>query len=317
MSLAIVVGSEGQDGRLLFDHLANEGALVIGIGRTSARCSDRKKVNPVRIGNSAEVQSLVAQTMPEEIYYVAARHHSSEDRDVDDPGWEFQLSYQVNLFGLVNFLEAVELMSPRTRVFYAGSCLVFGNPATSPQNEETPIAPDTIYGSSKAAGMFACRTFRLGHDVYAASGILYNHESPLRQAHFISSKIVRGAVGIAGGRQSRLVVGNLAATVDWGYAPDFVRAMTSIVRLPDPADFVVATGETHTVQDFVEIAFDMVGLDWRAHVVEQPGLVSGSRRQFLGDSSRLRNAAGWRPSVSFEEMIRLLILAEQEAATDV
>ena len=201
--------------------------------------------------------------------------------------------------------------APGARLLYAASSHVFGDALVSPQNERTPLQPRCVYGITKVSGIHACRFYRRTHGVKASVGILYNHESPRRRPDFFSQKIVRAAVAIQRKQQSKLIVGNLAARVDWGYAPDYVNAMIRILELPEPTDFVVATGQLHTVEDFIEIAFRTMGLDWQDHVEESAGLIAKAHAMALtGDASALRSATTWKPSVNFEEMVALLVQSE-------
>jgi len=292
---ALVVGGFGQDGRLLEKHLSAEGINVISLGRRDIDLSD-----------FARIRELLRSMSFHEIYYLAAHHHSSQDAIAPDELELYRQSVAVHMDGLTCFLEAIRLASPGTRLFYAGSALVFGNPLTELQNEETSFDPRCIYGITKAAGLRLCRLYREQHGVFASGGILFNHESPLRQPKFVIPKIVDAALSVARGSDQRLVLGDLSARVDWGYAPDYVDAMARILRLTEPGDFVIATGETHSVQEAVETVFGHLHLDWRKHVVESPGILTRKRAVLCGDSGKLRAASGWRPSVGFREMLRLL-----------
>ena len=306
MTRALIVGSEGQDGRLLFDQLAGEGVAVLGLGKGSARSTEGDRNSAIDIACRPQVEHLVNNWAPQEVYYVAAVHQASEDATPPDAIDLFERSHDVHVAGLLHFLEA---MSEREggALFYAASSLIFGLPAESPQDESTPFRPRDIYGITKTAGAHACRYYRDNRGVNASVGILFNHESPLRGHKFVSQKIVRGAVAIARGVRSPLTLGNLSAKIDWGYAPDYVRAMTLIARNETPNDYVIATGETHTVQEFAEIAYRRLGLDWREHVVEDGSVLTRESSIRVGNASRLRERTGWRPSVSFPEMVELLV----------
>jgi GDPmannose 4,6-dehydratase len=290
MSRALVIGSEGQDGRILSERLRAEGCEIVGIGRGTDL-----------LGREAML-GLIADNRPDEIYYLAAVHHSAEERASVGGRDLYVESHRVHVEGVLNVLEAVRLRHPGARLFYAASCLVFGEPATSIQDESTPLAPVCVYGITKTTGIHCCRLYRGGAGVHASSGILYNHESPLRRPEFASQKIVRGALDIRQGRASTLVLGDLSAVNDWGWAEDTVDAMIRIVRSDRPDDFVVATGAGHTVADFVEAVFARAGLDWKRHVKEDRSMIARKRPPLIGDASRLRQRTGWRPSVAFEEM---------------
>jgi len=309
MKQVIIVGSAGQDGRILFDRMRREACRVHGIDRHFAESTETPGLGLIDILDSAAVERAIEATTPDEVYYLAAFHQSAEEK-VDGTLGVIQRSHAVNVLGLLHFLEAMRRKSPRTRLFYAASARIFGMPERAPQDETTPLHPDCVYSINKAAAVQYVRYYRQAHSLFAVSGILYNHESPLRPPHFVSQKIVRAAAAVKLGIQSRLVLGDLDAVVDWGYAPDFVDAMIRMLNLPQPEDFVVATGEPHSVREFVEIAFGSQGLDWTRHVDVDPTLVSPRRRMLVGDASRLRRATGWNPSLSFAEMIALLVGTE-------
>jgi GDPmannose 4,6-dehydratase len=307
MKKAIVVGSEGQDGRLLFDLLTKQEYAVFGLGRDSVRGLTKGIEAPVEVLNSANVAEAVQRVVPDEIYYLAAVHHSSQELSGDHPRVLFRDSFNVNVNGLLNFLEAMRLHAPQARLFYAASSHVFGMPVFSPQDEKTALEPRCVYGITKTTGMRCCAFYRQTYGVFAACGILYNHESHLRRAEFVTSKVVRSVARIKRGELDKLTLGNLSAKVDWGYAPDYVDAMSRILRLEKPEDFVVATGEAHSVGEFVEIAFEAAGLDWKRYVKEDAAVVGKSRSGLVGDSSKLRRMTGWSPTVSFREMVRVLV----------
>jgi GDPmannose 4,6-dehydratase len=299
MKKAIVIGARGQDGSLLSKLLRESGYHVTGIGR-----------GDLDIGDPRAVQNLLSKGC-DEIYYLAAHHHSSQDSRLSGDRELFEKSHAVHVTGLLNFLDAIRSDSPDTRLFYASSSLVFGSPQTEPQSESTPLNPTCIYGITKACGMHLCRNYREKHGLFAATGILFNHESPLRQPKFVIPKIIRAAIAISRGSGEKLQLGNLSARVDWGYAPDYVDAMHRILGLERPDDFVTATGETHSVQDVVEIVFGKLGLEWQRHVIESPTLLTRNRSLLRGDSSKLHKATGWKPTVGFKQMILDLLETAQ------
>jgi GDPmannose 4,6-dehydratase len=305
MKRVIIVGSGGQDGRLLEQRLRADGCEVAGFRRDDSGQA---------LADRGGVADTIRALQPAEVYYLAAYHHSSQEKTLQDPPAVFARSFEVHVTGLIHYLDAIRLHFPSARLFYAASSLVFGKPPTPVQNEETPFNPRCAYGISKAAGVHCCRHYRQTHGVFAAAGILYNHESSLRQEKFVSQKIVQAALRIRRGAQDRLTLGDLSAQIDWGYAPDFVDAMTRILALDSPEDFIIATGETHSVREFVEIAFGLLGLDWRKHVVEDPALLGRRKVPMTGDASRLRQRTGWKPTVTFAKMIATLLPAEFHAA---
>jgi GDPmannose 4,6-dehydratase len=314
MKRAIIVGSGGQDGNYLFARLTGSGAAVLGITRQATQVAGSLPTLPdvIDVQDAEQIHDVIRAVAPEEIYYLAAFHHSAEDKSALGSVTLFHKSYETHVLGLVHVLEAVRQNSRKARVFYAASSHVFGHVPPSPQNEMTPLNPQCVYGITKVSGIQCCRFYRQSHGIHASVGILYNHESPRRRPDFLTKKIVRAAVAIARGQQSKLTLGDLSAKVDWGYAPDFVDAMTRILAQPTSDDYIVATGLLHTVGDFVSIAFEQVGLDWRKHVEESAGvIVKSNAAARVGDASKLRRVTGWEPSVTFEGMIKLLVGAEK------
>jgi GDPmannose 4,6-dehydratase len=305
----LVVGCRGQDGTLLVERAQRDGHTVVGIDKGVV---DGSSFSPFDVADSSQVEAFVAQERPERVFYLAAYHGSSEDADEPWPTL-FAESMRVHVSSYVKLLEALVHHMPGARVFYAASSRIFGRVQTRPQNELHPVEPRCAYGISKAAGVFTGHLYRAQRGLFVCSGILYNHESPLRKPVFVTKKIVLGAVKALREKQQgkpfRFRLGDLSAEVDWGYAPDYVDAMMRILEVPTADDFVIATGEAHTVREFVEAAFEVVGLDWQDHVEEDRSLVvSGTPR--VGDSTKLREATGWAPSLGFRDMVRTLVEAE-------
>ncbi len=305
MIRAVVVGAAGQDGTILRERLREEGASVVALDRPE-RVRDLPDGSAVDLLDRERVRSLVARTRPDEVYYLAAHHGSSEEDDPTSPGDLYEASHAVHVTGLLQFLEAIRTASPATRLVYAASSRVFGQPASARLDETTALAPVCAYGITKACGLLLCRLYRATHGIHASAGILFNHESPLRPPQFVSQRIVRGAAAIVRGETDRLVLGDLSARADWGYAPDFVDAMVRIARHRAADEFVVATGEGRSVRDFVEVVFRLAGLDVERHVIEDPSRLAGRPSGTVGDAAKLRAATGWAPSVSFEEMAEVL-----------
>ena len=306
----MIVGSAGQDGRILSDRMRRAGHVVVGLDGRGSEGTALAGLPDTDILDAAAVENAVAHFVPDRVYYLAAFQHAAEEK----PGPDVSIwtkSFDVQVFGLIHFLEAIRRRAAHARLFYAATARVFGSSCDGFQDETTAFNPDCPYGISKAAGVQCLRFFRQTHSIFAAAGIMYNHESPFRPPQFVSRKIIRAVTAIKAGLQSKLVLGDLDAVVDWGYAPDYVEAMTQILALPHPDDFIVATGEGHTVREFVEIAFETSGLDWKKYVDVDSRLLSGRRRKMVGDPAKLKAATGWTPSVDFAEMIRLLLQAEE------
>lgn len=313
--LAIVVGSAGQDGYYLSEQLRNSGYNTIGIEREKISgapldCNEWKSIS-----DYDSVERLIEVSQPAEVYYLAAHHRSSEG-DHENPLGDFERSFAVHVQSTLHFLEAIRRKSGSTKLFYAASSHVFGNPRVVPQNEETPFDPVSIYGITKASGVEVCRTFRRDHNLFCSAGILYNHESPKRGPTFIGQKIVKGAVSIKRGNSENLVLGDLRAAIDWGAASDYTMAMRAILNLETAGDFIIATGKIHSVGEFVDIVFETLGLDPRSYVSENPALLKKAEksRQLIGDASKLMKLTDWRPTKSFEDLVRELVDSELATA---
>lgn len=316
MRSALIIGAGGQDGRLLARLLQDRDYLVRGWIRRETgtpapcQCAEVDLLDPVA------VESALRRSPPDEIYYLAAFHHATEDAIELSAAELLRCSFDVHVLGLLNVLQAMEECAPRTRLFYAASSHVFGTPTSEWQNEQTPLSPNSAYGISKAAGLQVCQLYRQQKGMFAATGILFNHESPLRKPSFLSQKIVQGALRSRLDPTSKLILGDLEARVDWGYAPDYVEAMFCVLQLSEASDFVVASGELHTVREFAEVAFGALGLDWRKHVQTDPGLLNKISHPLRGDSAKLRAATGWAPQVTFEEMVVRLV-AEADSLCEI
>lgn len=308
MKKALVVGCSGQDGAYLVEQLEARAYQVAGIDRDVA--GDLPGTLSIEIQDGAAVRQAIENLAPDEVYFLAAFHHSAEDPALDEIDL-VRRSFEINVLALNNFLDSIAVTSGHTRFFYAASSRIFGDPPTDMQDENTPLNPTDPYGISKTAGVHLCRYYRSQRRLFCSAGILYNHESPRRSGAFVSRKVVRAAVRISRQSQDKLVVGNLDAMVDWGYAPDYVDAMWRILQLPEPDDFVIASGALHSVRELVQTAFEAVGLDWRAHVQVDPGVTRRRHGRVLqGNSSKLESLTGWRPSMPFQDMIRTMVKAE-------
>ena len=211
--------------------------------------------------------------------------------------------------GVTALLEAIRVVDPAIRMYQASSSEIFGEPSEVPQTEATPLHPVTPYGVAKAYGHLIVGSYRRRYGLHASCGILYNHESPRRPTDFLPSKVAHAAAAISLGRERELLVGDLDAQRDWGYARDYVEAMRLMLQQDEPGDYVVATGELHTVEELIEIAFAHVGLDWREHVRVDESLMRGPAElhDLVGDASKARRLLGWEPRVGFEDLVRLLV----------
>ncbi len=310
MKKALIVGCEGQDGTYLTRYLQKKRYHVIGIGGKKTYSWKGGQLKPVNISKPGAVLGLLKQHKPDEIYYLAAYHHSSQDRKENDAVF-FQRSFDVHVYGLIHFLGGMRAHCSKARLFYAASSLVFGNPHSRVQNEKTPFAPVCIYGITKTAGVQTCRFYRREYGLYASAGILYNHESPLRADKFVSQKIVRTAVAIQRGEQKELVLGNLNAVIDWGFAGDYVEAMHRMLSLQSSDDFIIASGKAHTVKEFVEGVFKRLKLNWTKYVREDAQVIQRKQQNhWQGDPSKIKRMTGWSPKADFSKLIAIMVDAE-------
>jgi GDPmannose 4,6-dehydratase len=306
----VIVGSEGQDGKILFELLNKEGSQVIGIDREAVRTSNADWQKKLNISDRASVSRLLQVFQPDEVYYFAAFHHSSQD--VLLPEAELiEQSYQVHVFSYLHFLEGVRLYSPKTRIFYAASSLIFGDTESEMQDEGTPYRPNSAYGITKLDGLFLSRLYREKYGVFASVGIFYNHESEYRSEKFVSMKVVTGAINIQSGKQEELIVGDLSTEVDWGYAGDYMEAARRILELGHSGEFIIATGEKHSLKELVDIVFGIVGLNPKELVKEDQSLLTRRRKPMIGDITKLHEATGWKPRTSFREMIEKMVASKQ------
>lgn len=311
---ALITGVGGQDGSYLAELLLDQGYDVVGVVRRSpaayaanlAGVLDRVFLVETDLLDQASLARVLAETRPGEVYNLASP--SFVPRSWDEP----VLTAEFAAVGVTSLLEAVREVDPAIRVYQASSSEIFGEPRETPQKEETPLSPVTPYGVAKAYGHFIVSSYRRRYGMHCSCGILYNHESPRRPGDFLPSKVARAAAAISLGRQSELVLGDLEARRDWGYAPDYVRAMWLMLQQERPDDYVVASGESHSVRELVESAFDKVGLDWRDHVRTDPAFQRGAAElhDLVGDATRAHEQLGWRPEVTFGELVGLLVDAE-------
>jgi len=306
MSRTLIIGHSGQDGRILWDQLAARGDALIGIGSAEVRTNGIAWTSRVDIADANEVQALVEAFAPTQAYYLAAHHHSSQDAGIQATDiWD--RSWAVHVHGFGHLLQALASTMPGCRTFYAASSRVFGAAGGLPVDETMPHKPDDSYGVTKAAGMLLADHYRRVHGLFVSCGVLFNHESPLRGRQFVTQRVVRGLVAVARGEAAQLEVGSLDARVDWGYAPDYTRAMQAMLDAAVPGDFVVATGTTHSVRDLVDIAAAHLGIDASKVVVETGALLKRGAQGLCGNASKLRAVTGWVPSIGFPDLVRLLV----------
>lgn len=324
--VALITGTAGQDGILLAELLANEHDYEVwAFARAESERTHllRARVPSVRflygdVRDKGDVVSAIATSEPTEVYNLAA--FSSVGRSWD----HVEEVMEVNSLGVVNLLEAVRSYGDRSgtqpKFYQASSSEMFGAPSEVPQTETTALHPRSPYGVSKSAAHLLTVNYRESYEMFACSGILYNHESPLRGAEFVTAKVTRAAAAIALGMQERVTLGRLDVSRDWGYAPDYVRAMWLMMQQPEPGDYIVATGATHSLADFIATAFVRAGLhDWQHYVTHDESLERPAEvANLVGDATKAREVLGWAPSLKFEEMVGLLVdheLRELSTAT--
>ncbi len=318
---ALITGISGQDGSYLAELLLAKGYEVHGIVRRVAiedpehrlgriqRLLDRVMLHAGSLESYASMHSVVRRIQPDECYHLAAQSfvsYSFED--------EFS-TLNANINGTHYLLSALKSEAPECRFYFAASSEMFGRAEETPQHERTRFHPRSAYGISKVAGYELTRNYREAHRMHASSGILFNHESPRRGFEFVSRKITAAVARIASGRGGKLKLGNLDARRDWGYAPEYVEAMWLMLQQPEGDDYVVATGETHSVREFADLAFSCAGLDWREHVETDPVLYRPAEVELLlGDATKARTILGWRPRTDFANLVRCMVNADLSLA---
>lgn len=314
MKRALITGITGQDGSYLAELLLERGYEVHGLVRRVAledarhRLSrilsirDRIQLHAGSLESFASLYNVVNQVRPDELYHLAAQSFVSYSFD------DAFSTFRTNIDGTHYILEAVKQSAPECKVYFAGSSEMFGNAPETPQNENTKFSPRSPYGISKVTGYDLARNYREAYGMFVASGILFNHESPRRGFEFVTRKISSHVARIRKGLIDHLPLGNLDARRDWGFAGDYVLAMWQMLQQPQPKDYVVATGESHSVREFCEIAFECAGLDAQKHIVVDPNFYRPAEiHQLVGDASLARRELGWKPSMSFADLVRGMV----------
>jgi GDPmannose 4,6-dehydratase len=323
MRRALITGITGQDGSYLAEWLLDQGYEVHGVVRRTSSLNrsriDHLYNDPGIFGrrlflhygdldDPTPLRRALLKCEPDEVYHLAGQSHVGLSFDIPESTCE------LTAMGTLRLLEMLRDLPKRPRLFHASSSEIFGHPATAPQDEGTPMAPANPYGCAKAFATQMVAVYRASFGLHACNGIMYNHESPRRGENFVTRKICRGAAAIKLGLETELPLGNLTAQRDWGYAPDYVRAMWLMLQQDQPDDYVVATGALHQVEDVVRIAFEAVGLDWQKCVRQDPRLVRKAEpARLVGNPAKARARLGWQPETGFEAMIRQMTEAELAA----
>ncbi|HJQ70392.1 MAG TPA: GDP-mannose 4,6-dehydratase [Blastocatellia bacterium] len=317
---ALITGITGQDGSYLAEHLLDLGYEVHGLVRRVAledperrvgriaHLLDRLTLHPASLESYPSIFHVISRHDFEECYHLAAQSFVAESFT---DGFS---TMNTNINGTHYLLAALRELRPRCRFYFAGSSEMFGKVRTTPQDEATPFHPRSPYGISKVAGFHLTMNYRESYGMYALSGVLFNHEGPRRGFEFVTRKITSTVAQIKLGAATELRLGNLEAKRDWGHAKDYVRAMHMMLQQPEPDDYVVATGETHSVREFCELAFAEVGLDWRDYVKSDERFYRPAEVDLLiGDATKARRVLGWEPRYTFQELVKEMVAADLEA----
>lgn len=310
---ALITGITGQDGSYLAEHLLQQGYEVIGMVRRSstvnferiAHIQDRVELVSGDLLDEASIISILAEHKPREVYNLAAQSF------VQTSWGQAVFTGETTALGVTRVLDAIRAVNPEIRFYQASSSEMFGKVQAVPQAENTPFYPRSPYGVAKVYGHWITVNYRESYGMHATSGILFNHESPRRGLEFVTRKITHSVARIKFGLQDKLALGNLDARRDWGFAGDYVKAMHLMLQQDRPEDYVIATGSTHEVREFVELAFDTAGLDWRDHVVQDSRFMRPAEVDLLvGDPSKAARELGWRPEMSFARLVEHMVEAD-------
>lgn len=300
MKSALIIGSEGQDGQLLKLFLSSKNYNVIGVGRQRGTTNDFLNFD-LSEQNFIPLQKFIITNKPDEIYYVAAFHHSSQENKAAD--FEFiELSVKINQVAFIKVLEICRVYIPACKIVYTSSSLIYSGVTNTSQNETTITEPRCIYSVNKCGAMEAAKHYRNSYNMFVSVGIMYNHESIFRKDYFLSKKIVNETRMLLENKIQNIIIGDLSSVTDWGYAPDFVEALWHILQLKSPDIFIVSTGIAHKVQDWFEVLGKYLNFDWKKYVVENKALIVRKKPVLIGDNSKLV-ATGWIPKTGFNEMV--------------
>lgn len=325
MPTALITGVTGQDGSYLAELLLSKNYLVHGLVRRSSN-TVRQRLDHLTsntsiynqkfflhyadLDDTTTLRRLLTRIQPDEIYHLAGQSHVGLSFEIPESTCEFIA------MGTLRFLELLRDLKPCPRILHASSSEIFGRPLTAPQNESTPFNPVTPYGVAKAFATQMVRIYREVHHFFACNAICYNHESPRRGESFVTRKIIKGAVAISQGRQDKLVLGNLDASRDWGYAPEYVEAMWRMLQQPHSDDYILATGKQHSVRDFLEACFTTLGLNYQDHVVVDAKFFRPAEVQNLvGDPSKAQSKLNWTAHTNLHQLAQLMITAELSTTT--
>jgi len=320
---AFITGITGQDGSYLAELLLSKGYEVHGIIRRASTFNtgriDHIYKDPHKKGvklllhygdlsDSSELTNIIYNIKPDEIYHLGAQSHVRVSFDMPE------YTGDITGLGTIRILEAIRRSGVKCKFYQASSSEMYGD-APAPQNEDTPFRPRSPYAAAKVYAYWMVRNYREGYNLFACNGILFNHESSRRGETFVTRKITRGIAGIIAGKEKKIYLGNLEAKRDWGYAPDYVEAMWLMLQQEVPEDYVIGTGETHSVKEFLEEVFNYVGLDWKEYVEIDPRYFRPTEVELLlADSSKARKELGWSPRITFKELVKIMVDSDLELA---
>lgn len=318
MPKALITGVTGQDGSYLAELLLSKGYEVVGVVRRTSHHSyeriehllDRIEVVAADLLDQHSLTVVLQDTRPDEVYNLAAQSY------VPTSWTQPVLTGEFTALGVTRILEAIRLVHPTAKFYQASSSEMFGRVTETPQRETTSFYPRSPYGVAKVYGHWITVNYRESYGLFAVSGILFNHESPRRGIEFVTRKVTDGVARIKLGMAREIRLGNLDARRDWGFAGDYVDAMWRMLQQPSPEDYVIGTGQAHSVRELVEAAFSHVGLDWREHVVTDPKFIRPAEVDLLlADPSKARRELGWTPKVAFPELVAMMVDADLERLT--
>ena len=308
--VAIITGISGQDGSYLAELLLKKKYKVLGVLNPQKKrnlknlehIKEKLFLKNIDINNYSKIKTLIKKTKPSEFYHLAAQsfiNYKFEDEF-------FKLNPNIN--GTHYILSAIKLFSPKTKFYFAASSELFGNVRKSPQNEDTKFNPRSAYGVSKVAGFYLTKNYREAYNIHACSGILYNHESPRRNENFVSRKITKNLSLILKGKIKKISLGNINSKRDWGHAKDYVYAMWKMMQLKKPQDFVIGSGKTHTVKDFIKLAFNQVNLDYKKYIKIDNKLFRPNDKVILrANFNKAKKILKWKPTITFKQLVREMV----------
>lgn len=317
MKRALITGITGQDGSYLAEFLLAKGYEVHGLVRRSSSFNTGR-IDPIRdrlhlhygdLVDSTSLHAVIGTVQPHEVYNLAAQSHVRVSFEMPE------YTCDVTAAGVGRLLEALRVSGVKARFYQASSSELYGKVVETPQTEKTPFHPRSPYAAAKAYGFYLTQNYREAYDMFCSNGLLFNHESPRRGENFVTRKITRAVGRIVAGTQKKLALGNIDSKRDWGFAGDFVEAMWQMLQLERPDDFVVATGETHSVREFLDLAFGRANLDWKDFVVTDERFMRPAEVDLLlGDPTKAKKAFGWTPKVTFRQLVEMMVDADVELA---